>query len=359
MTKFIIPNRAINIVCILIVVLFMGASCGVSMKPKGEAVSQPTGGGVYKSNDQGKAWEQVVFIEKNEKRTSTIATLGIQRLYISPIDNDHIYAQTKSNGLYETINAGAVWKQTFTSPIQGLAIHPSNKAIAFLASDNKILKTIDGGTNWETVHIDPTPQVQIVDLGIINSMPKTLYAVTSKGVLLRSDNEGASWRKPYTFKLTPTRLFINQSMPRVIYLAATNGAIWRSGDGGDNWIETTLALRDKLHTSVKQFRALSFIPNRADAFLYANQMGIYRTYDGGVNWEEVKIVTTPSAVNIAAVAVNPKRADDIYYVTPSAFYHSNNNGLTWSTLPLPTNLIPSSLIHHSSDGRTLYLGFSR
>lgn len=339
--------------------LSIGASCGVSVKPGGGGGGGPIGGGVYKSVDQGKTWEQVVFVERTEKRTVTIAEFGIQRLFISPVDSTHIFAMAGGNGLYESRDSGSNWKKIYDGPVQGLALHPTIGDVIYAASHNQILRSTDAGAQWSTVYIDPTPQVVISDITIVASAPKTLYAVSSKGVLIRSDNEGVSWRKPFIFKQAPARVFVNQAVPRILYLATVAGSVWRSNDGGETWTDITLALREQLKVPIRQFRALEFVPARNDAILYANQQGLYRTYDGGVTWEEIKIVTAPAAINISALVVNPKRADDIYYATAAAFYHSGNGGTTWSTLPLPAALIPSAISHHPSDGKTLYLGFAR
>lgn len=340
--------------------ILLGASCGVRLKSSGGGNQSATpGGGVYKSQDQGKTWQQVVFVSRNERRTVTIAGLSLQRIVISPVDPNHVYALAGGGGLYETRDGGSTWKQLFDGPVQGFAPHSANREVLYLASGSKILRTANGGQDWQTVYIEPTPKVLITDLDLVAANPKTVYALTNSGVVLRSDSEGTTWRKTYFFKQTAVRLYVNQRAERVVYIALPTGSLWRSGDGGDTWTDASLGIREQLKVPVRPFRALAFLPGHSDAVLYANQQGLYRSPDGGVTWEEVKIVTAPAAISITALAVNPKRAEDIYYATAAAFYHSANGGGTWSTLPLPTQLLPGALAAHPADGKTIYLGFTR
>ncbi len=342
-------------------VLLMGAGCGVRLKTGDGATDSaaPVGGGVYKSDDQGKTWQQVVFVSQDEKRTVTIAPLSVQRMLTSPVDPNHVYALSGAGGLYETRDAGGQWLQVYSGSVQSLAPHPVNRDILYLASGNQILRTSDAGQEWKTVYIEPTPKVGLIDVVVVNSNPKMVYAITNRGLLLRSDNEGVTWRQIYFFKQIAQRLYLNQRDARVLYVALPGGALWRSGDSGITWTEISLTIREQLKVGQRPFRAFEFTPESADSFLFATQHGLFRTTDGGVTWQEVKIVTAPSAISITALSVNPKRAADIYYATAAAFYHSSNGGVTWSTLALPAQLVPGALVAHPVDGKTLYLGFTR
>lgn len=337
--------------------LLLGAGCSVKVSTKGAAT--PPGGGVYKSTDQGRTWNQVVFVSQVGSKLVTIATLGIQRLLLSPLDAKTIYALAGPSGLWRTTDAGDHWQQVFAGMVQSIALHPTNPDIIYLASESKILRTSNGGQDWQTVYIEPTPKVSIVDLGLVSKTPKIMYAVTNRGVVLRSDSEGASWRQMYFLQQAIVRLYVNQLAPNVLYAAQDSGQLWRTSDGGVNWNELTAVLAKQVSIGYqRQFRQFAFLPGLADGFLYANQQSMYRSTDGGVTWSEVKLVTAPSSISITALAIDPSRVDDVFYATPQAFYRSTNGGQTWATLPLPVGLAPTALALHPTDGKTLYLGFS-
>lgn len=344
----------------LAALILVGAGCSVKVKSGGSSGASTTPvGGVYKSDNQGRDWSQVVVVTKTPDKLVTIAALGIKRLIVSPLDAKTIYALAGGSGLYVTKDGGEQWQLVYASNVQSVALHPTNKDVLYVASDNKVLRTENGGQDWKTVYIEPTPQVVIADLDLVVKNPKIVYALTNRGVVIRSDSEGSSWRQLYFFKQTMLRLYVNQGSPSVLYAPQPSGQLWRSNDAGMSWENTTDALNKQLKVGIQQFRQFSFLPGKLDAFLYSNQQGMYRSFDGGATWEIVKLVTAPSAVNISALVVNPSRADDIFYATPSAFYRSLNGGVTWATLPLPATLLPGALAMHPTDGKTLYLGFTR
>lgn len=355
--NLLIKSPPVRMALVIAAFTLIGAGCSVKVGPQSPAT--PPGGGVYKSTDQGRAWQQVVLVSQAANKLVTIAPLGIQRLMLAPLDAKTIYALAGNAGLYRTKDAGDHWEQVFASPVQSLALHPTNSDIIYLASESKILRTANGGQDWQTVYIEPTPKVTIVDLGLVIKTPKTIYAVTNRGVIIRSDNEGASWRQIYFMQQNVLRLYVNQVAPNVLYAAGEGGQLWRSDDGGLNWNELTAILAKQVSLGYqRQFKQFAFLPGLPDGFLYANQQSMYRSPDGGVTWTEVKLVTAPSSISITALVVDPARADDVFYATPLAFYRSTNGGQTWATLPLPASLAPTALVLHPTDGKTIYLGFS-
>ena len=339
---------------VLLAFTLAGVSCSVGVG------STITDGGVYRSSDQAKTWKQIVYVGQSGKKVVTIANLNVRSLAVSPIDTATVYAVAGDNGLYQTTNAGEVWQQVFRGTgVQALALHPRLRDVMYLAAGNRIYRTTNGAKDWQGVYFETTADVAVTDLAIDILNPKVLYAGTSKGSLIKSDDEGASWQPVYFFKQRVAKVEVNPRDSKVLYVAQPNGSLWRSADAGGTWTEVSLGIRDQLKKTYGSYKALAFLAGRPDAVIYATQYGLFRSLASGTVWEEVKLVTPPNAVGITALVTSPTKEQDIFYATLSTFYRSSDSGASWETLPLPSKRQPTALVLNPSDLQVMYLGFSK
>jgi len=337
---------------ILSVFTLLGASCTTSTKVPD--------GGVFKSIDQGKVWKQVVFVAQGKKVPVTIGALNVKQLVMSPFDTTRVWAVGGADGIYETTNAGDSWHPFFKGTAQALALHPTKPDIMYVATGNRIMRTIDGAKSWQGVYLDNTPESIITSLRADSRLPQVLYAGTSHGDLLKTEDEGGFWRPVYYFKGRGFVASINFSSAnvKVIYAAQSDGNLWRTADGGLTWVNLVTKLKGKTRVDVRNFRSMVTIPGK-DGLLLANRYGLFRTVDGGETWENIKLLTAPLTVDINVLSTNPNNEKYIYYSAAGTFYRSTNAGLSWETIPLPSRRISTSLIIHPTDPSIMYLGFSR
>src|SRR5262249_12587292 len=105
-----------------------------------------------------------------------------------------------------------------------------------------ILKSVDGGTSWDTTGLTfQFPQITAIERIIINPLnSKTLYAATSEGTF-KSTNAGGTWSLVHSV-LMAMDIVISPADTNVLYacygnLNSTVGAgIYRTDDGGVNWL---------------------------------------------------------------------------------------------------------------------------
>ncbi|MFH1111655.1 MAG: hypothetical protein V1712_01130 [Patescibacteria group bacterium] len=338
------------IIFIFIITLTLGGcSLGVSTKA--------LGGGIFKSQDRGVNWEQKVFVAKGKKRDVTIDSLNISRILFSPLDAKTVYILSPESGIYISENEAIQWRKYFGAGVSSLTLHPTQKDLSYVASGNKIYKTIDGGQNWQQMYIEGTPNDSLTDVIIDNINFNTLYAITSKGTILKSLDAGNSWQAIYRFGKGISRLFIN-SQNGVMYAAMPARGLWRSTDKGASWED----LQPNLESIVKKpgnFRQMILIPGTSDGLLYVTPYGLFRTLDGGKNWTAINLVTPPSAVGINTLAVNPQKNSEIFYALNFLIYYSNDNGVNWVTRPSPARQAATALSINPNDPNIIYLGTTR
>jgi hypothetical protein len=118
----------------------------------------PASGGIFKSRDAGETWFPLWHDEPS---------LSMGAIAISPSDPAVVWAGTgeSSTGGGETIPPSGVWRSTDAgarwedasaaqlafgpSKVAALAVHPTNAAVCWAATDDGVFRTVDGGATWE------------------------------------------------------------------------------------------------------------------------------------------------------------------------------------------------------------------
>lgn len=230
-----------------------------------------TGGGVWKTTDGGRYWQNVS--DGFFKRASVGA------LAVAPSDPNIIYAGmgestirgnvSHGDGVYKSTDAGKTWTHlglAATRQIARICVHPDNPDLVYVAalghahgpnSERGIYRSRDGGANWEHV-LFLNEDVGANELSLDFRNPRILYATF--------------WRA--------------RRLPHKLESGGEGCGIWKTTDGGDHWTELTH--NKGLPTGVLGKIGITASPARADrvwAVIEAEHAGVYRSDDGGANWE--------------------------------------------------------------------------
>lgn len=160
---------------------------------------------------------------------------------------------------------------------RGLAIHPSNPDIVYIAAaSGGIWKTTDGGQSWT----DKSSDLNMIAFGSIaidQANPDIIYAGTGE----------AAWLMPYNMY--------------------SGDGLYKSVDAGEHWTRINSELGPETHFS--EIVVSPHDPNVLMAALdtssqnpYPNQ-GIWRSINAGVNW--TRVVNISGAFDLAFHPVNP------------------------------------------------------
>lgn len=140
------------------------------------------------------------------------------------------------------------------------------------AIGNDFYKSFDGGKNWTLIH-DFSPVSNYTTLHFLNE--QNGWIITPNG-LLKTSNGGVNWdpvsATGFTFA-NPNSIFLSDA--NTIYFSA-DGKIGVSKNGGTSWT----ALQG---TAGGGFKDLHFITN--DIGYLSENSTIYKTTDGGTNWK--------------------------------------------------------------------------
>jgi len=265
------------------------------------------GDGLYKSNDGGNNWKRI-GLENSER---------IANIIVNPENSNEIYvavlgalwSDSNERGVYKSNDGGETWENILflnnSTGCADLAMDPSNPKILYASmwefrrtawsfnsgGDNSALyKSIDGGENWNKIHNGfPQGKLGRLAIGVSKSNPNTLYTVIEseknedKG-LYKSTDGGENWvQKNNDFGITVrpfyfSRIVVDPKDENIVVKAGLYGSI--SKDGGETF-ENLGNMHADIHDVV-------FDINNSDIMYVGTDGGVYRSWNKGVTMEIVE-----------------------------------------------------------------------
>jgi photosystem II stability/assembly factor-like uncharacterized protein len=266
--------------------------------------SHTGGGGIFLSQDAGKAW-----IAKGLEKTR-----NIHRIAVDPSDHETVYAAAFGNiwapnperGVYRTQDGGQTWKQVlFVNDTVGCADlvldprHPQKLVAAMYhyrrepwhfqsgGQQSGLYLTTDGGDTWIPITDKnglPEGPLGRIGLAVAPSNPDVIYAMVEakKTGLYKSTDGGYQWSLVTTEHVNDRPFYYHEfyvdpsNEHHLIYLHST---VSESFDGGKSW--NTILPYWGVHPDHHAFWWSSQNPKH---MMEGNDGGFNQSYDGGKNW---------------------------------------------------------------------------
>lgn len=262
-------------------------------------------GGILRSEDRGKTWEQIPVFPLGQRQPS------FQKVQFDPANSATIYAVATGD---------------LSEPLSG------------------IWRSYDRGAHWD--HLTPAGTFlegsALTRVLVAPSNGSVLYAVTSAGSTTRtyrSSNAGSTW----TVATQTEVLAVSPTSPDTIYRGGVY-QIYRSTNGGANWTQIG---QTKESSGLNGINGIAISPANPDLMIASvggsssNLVGIYRSTSGGQGtWTQI---TTGSAVGGAAF--NPKNPTQVIVgdCCSLSLHYSSNSGQSFAYLPDDTGEFTSRL----------------
>lgn len=298
------------------------------------------GNGLYKSIDGGLTWQHL----------GLEAQRIISQIRVNPQNPDIVYAaamglpfeRNNQRGLYRSEDGGQSWEQVlFISNQAGvidLAMHPADPNILYAAgwdrirnnqestitgAGAKIYKTTDGGDTWSLLEGGlPQEEIGRIGLAIAPSDPDVVYALyvgTNSQLydVFRTNDGGASWVPVVNFGGPQGlgnsvlggfgwffgQVRVNPADAADFFILGVD--LWRTRDGGQSWEEATPPWWFyEVHADKHD---LVFTPS--GSLLLATDGGLYRSASDGADWQDIENIPT---TQFYRVAYNP-HLPGLYY----------------------------------------------
>ncbi|XLS29613.1 WD40/YVTN/BNR-like repeat-containing protein [Flavobacteriaceae bacterium M23B6Z8] len=212
--------------------------------------------------------------------------------YAATFNGDTLYTVGESKYIFKTTDLGKSWSVFDTSIFfeeQPLAqfkyykIKFLNEKLGVLVGEYMsapiLLKTIDGGQNWNKMSFDSDPENEggITDLHIFSE--QRMLIITYMGNVYLTENGGTDWRNLYSSK-EDQRIYLNSVAfvdDQIGFIGGIGGML-QTKDGGKIWqkIDVTSFRKSEVNVSdivIYQNKAyittsVSFSENEPEAFVY-------------------------------------------------------------------------------------------
>jgi len=266
------------------------------------------------------------------------------------------------------LRAAALWAALLLLPacgdssetIASIALHPTNPNIMYVATNDAVYKTRDGGQSWE--QFPAFSSRRVTTLAIDPQLPATTYAGTMGDAVYKSPDGGQHWL-PHNVGLKEHVSYVNQFVfhpvqNETIYLATTVG-VFRTTDGGRTWEEQMAGMKE-VHIVV----ALAMDPKNAHLLYAGTTGGAYRSRDGAASWQKVNkglipedVLDASLALGVNTLLVDPVNSNIVYAGTTKGLFKTADQAEAWVRIgqSLPDQFI-SALVIHPAQHDTLYAG---
>ncbi|MBW1295000.1 VPS10 domain-containing protein [Aquimarina litoralis] len=259
------------------------------------------GDGVYKSMDAGKTWTHI-GLEK---------TRHISDVIIHPTNPDVIYiaaqgaqyAPTNERGIYRSNDGGKTWKKVLfvnnTTGASSLSMDMTNPRILYASmwqhrrypwimesggEHSGLYKSIDGGDTWNKLKGGLPKDFGKSGISVSRANPERVYAVIEaegeKGGVYRSDNAGKKWEQVNKNRVNIARswyymeIFADPQNENVVYVL--NAPVMKSIDGGKSFVNIPVPHGDNHHLWIN--------PHDNTNLINSNDGGANISFNGGKSW---------------------------------------------------------------------------
>ncbi|MBL7058680.1 hypothetical protein ISS03_05085 [Patescibacteria group bacterium] len=337
---------------VLISSLLFTSGCSISLQDSGSNSL----GGIFKSVNQGNEWAQANFVPTVSGQPQSLGRLDANFLIEDPSDINTLYYGSVGNGLFYTYDAANTWRITtsFGNKVpDSLAVDPELKCTLYASVANSLYKSIDCTRTWDPIYNADVLTAKINSIIVNHYNNNIIYAGTTLGEIITSDDKGKSWRVLQEFKESVKMITQSPFDSRVLIAIIGDGKLLKSTDGGEKWKE----LNNGLKVIVSNFRARDVVFSRSKAgqIIAASDNSLLTSFDYGDTWGKIELVSPESGTTINSVALGSLNEKLIYYTTNTTFYRSIDGGEKWVTKKLPTQRAGWKLIVNPKDDNIIYL----
>ena len=244
-----------------------------------------------------------------------------------------------------------------------VALHPTKAHIVYMATNDYIYKTRDGGTHWEKMSGGMTYS-RVIALAIDPLFPANILAGTKGDAVYKSYDGGQRWVSRQTglhdvtiSSVVHQLVFAPGSSSHVF--AATSLGVFESNDGGETWTKRMEGMKEVLMVISLD------IDHQQPQTLYAGTSGgVYKSVDGAMTWGKVNtglvapdVLKSSRALGVTRIKVDPFNPDNVYTATLEGLYQTGNGGESWNRIgeSLPDHMLSELLLDPHQVG-VVYVG---
>jgi photosystem II stability/assembly factor-like uncharacterized protein len=282
---------------------------------------------------------------------------------INPIHPKIFYIAT-NDAVYKTRDGGKDWTKLSEglggARVISLAVHPQLPSTVYAGTmGDSVYRSMDGGQHWGIINAGMKEHVSVVNSMVFYpGEPDVFFAGTTVGVF-KSTNGGLMWEDlplEGMDSVYVVPMILDHDNPNIIYVG-TSGGVYRSPNGGRTWERLFNGMiTEKIEPGLSLgVNTLAQDPGTPDDLYAGTTRGAYKSVNRGKLW--TKIAGGLPVTFIAQIIIDPDHAKVVYAGTSDGIFRSRDAGETWS--PINQGLTGTNvrcLAMHPKDHKTIYAG---
>jgi photosystem II stability/assembly factor-like uncharacterized protein len=295
------------------------------------------GNGLYKSSDAGLSWDFVGLEQSAYFGRILVDHSNSQRVFAAACGT--LFTPNEQRGIYRSEDAGSNWEQVLfvSDSTAGIDIvqHPSNPDILYAAMWERmrgityrrshgptsgIYKTLDGGDTWTLLEngLPGGGQKGRIGLAIAQNNPEIVYAFIDRNIsgnvvasVFKTTNGGASWQQTNDGSLSDMnstfgwyfgQIRVDPLNDNRIFMLGVD--LYRSDNGGNSY--TQIAGYYNIDEIYVDHHAMYIDPNTG-FIVHGNDGGLYTSSNYGNSWNKINNLPMTQFYAIEVDYLNPQR----------------------------------------------------
>jgi photosystem II stability/assembly factor-like uncharacterized protein len=237
-----------------------------------------------------------------------------------------------------------------------IALHPTNPNILYIATNEYIYKSRDGGQSWENLSMGMTFS-RVISMAIDPAYPATVYAGTKGDAVYKSYDGGQRWVSlragldDVTISSVVNQFVFDPSDSSRMFVATTMG-VFESENGGEQWQKRMDGMKEVLMVVT-----LTLDPTKPSIMYAGTSGGVYKSVNRGLWWKKVnnglvppEILESSRALGVTAIRVDPHATGTVYAATLRGIYKSTDGGQSWTRIAqsLPDQMISAMVLDRAA-----------
>lgn len=249
-----------------------------------------------------------------------------------------------------------------SDPIVVIQLHPKNPDIIYVATNDYIYKTRDGGLSWANLSRGMSHS-RVIAMAVDPTYPATVYAGMKGDAVFKSHDGGQRWISmrtgldDATITSVVNQFVFDPADSRHIFVATTMG-VFETKNGGEYWTKRMEGMKEVLMVVT-----LGMDPMQPATLYAGTSGGVYKSIDQAGHWEQVNnglvppgMLKTSRALNVTSILVDPFESDTVYAATLSGVYKTTDAAKSWVRIgeSLADQMIVTMVLDRARKG-VLYL----
>lgn len=241
-------------------------------------------------------------------------------------------------------------------PVVEIALHPKKPNILYIATNDYIYKTRDGGKTWENMSYGMTHS-RVIALAIDPLFSANVFAGTKGDGVFKSYNGGQNWTsmrsgiEDVTISTVVHQLVFAPGSSQHLF-AATSMGVFESEDAGALWIKRMVGMKEVLMVIT-----IDLDPDQPQTAYAGTSGGVYKTVNGAQLWEKVnnglvppEVLKSSRALGVTRIKVDPHNPQTVYTATLSGLYKTTDGAQSWKEIgqALPDHMLSDLVLDHST-----------